>query len=539
MTQNQSWEQRMKNGQNKPSSMNMRLSDASKVQARPVSIGRAITKSLEYMRDHPVDFAISVGTFIAVKALVTIAFPVIAGIGAAMLTAGILGVGRTLNQEVRARNRRVDKLYKFTDNPNAEDLAKAKSIDIAGVIETGFKRAALTGILGSVVGMALTSLFEGISFGGGNYQTYGSHAFNMPGNAEYNKFLGDLAGSESKGNYTATNDFDYLGKYQFGEEALKGAGYYTFEGDSTDWERGDKATQKNTWEGKWTGKDGVHSRADFLNTPIAQENAVRISMAQRWETIVNNNLDDYVGKTVGGVEITKSGLLAGDWLKGFGGLRSFLESGVSNADGYGTQIASYIEKFGGHEVPFEIDNPDQVPFYPAHSADCQSTISHTWPVDPNVTVTTGDEYGMRHHPVFHKLKMHTGLDIPAPAGTDVLASADGTVHQVNRGYNGGWGNQVIIQHEDGNFSTYNHLSNIQVMPGQEVIMGQDIGGVGTTGVSTGNHLHYELRADTNGNGVYDKGNIDKSYNPKSCITDASGKGRVLVNTYIASNAPAR
>ncbi|MDG1286845.1 MAG: M23 family metallopeptidase [Rickettsiales bacterium] len=562
-TQNPSWKQRMEQGQNKPRPMDLRVSDASKVQARPVSLGRAITKSLEYMRDHPVDFVISVGTFIAAKALVTMAFPVLAGIAAAMLTAGILGVGRSLNQETRARTRRVDQLYKRTDNPTPEDLAKAKHIDMAGVIETGFKRAALTGIIGSVTGIFLTSLFENVSFGGShNYSdhAYGTHTFNVPGDVEYQKFLEDLADDESRasGLYQAENSKHFVGKYQFGEPAMVETGYYSWTDESgtpvdkTNWRytKGMEWTKVNSWEGMWTEKAqalGINSTEDFKNNPAVQEQAVRELMQSNWEDIIYYELDDYIGQTFedrhgNSFKVTPGGLLRGAHLGGVGGVKTFLEHGGIGdwdaSDGR-TRVSDYMfagEKFN---VPFEAGTKTQIPYHPPHSADCLSGISHTWPVDPNVTVTTGSEYGMRMHPVHHVMKLHTGLDIRAAAGTDVLASADGVVHQVNRGWNGGWGNQIVLQHADGNFSLYNHLSNIQVFEGSKVIMGQDIGGVGTTGVSTGNHLHYELRADSDGNGKYSGSLVDKSYDPKACITDESGKGRVLVNTYIASNAPSR
>ncbi len=85
---------------------------------------------------------------------------------------------------------------------------------------------------------------------------------------------------------------------------------------------------------------------------------------------------------------------------------------------------------------------------------------------------------------------HTGEDYAAPIGTDVMAAASGTV--VEAGYNGAYGNQVVIEHEDGYYTTYSHLSEIDVVVGQEVTAGDTIGAVGNTGNSTGAHLHFEV-----------------------------------------------
>ncbi len=86
--------------------------------------------------------------------------------------------------------------------------------------------------------------------------------------------------------------------------------------------------------------------------------------------------------------------------------------------------------------------------------------------------------------------VHTGLDFACPSGTDVSAAASGTV--VEAGYDGAYGNRVVIEHEDGYTTTYNHLSDIDVSVGQEVSTGDHIGDVGTTGNVTGPHLHFEV-----------------------------------------------
>ncbi|WAZ25542.1 transglycosylase family protein [Streptomyces cinnabarinus] len=87
---------------------------------------------------------------------------------------------------------------------------------------------------------------------------------------------------------------------------------------------------------------------------------------------------------------------------------------------------------------------------------------------------------------------HTGVDFPVATGTSVLSVADGTV--VNAGWEGSFGYQVVIRHADGRYSQYAHLSAISVKSGQQVGAGQRIGRSGSTGNSTGPHLHFEVRS---------------------------------------------
>lgn len=101
-------------------------------------------------------------------------------------------------------------------------------------------------------------------------------------------------------------------------------------------------------------------------------------------------------------------------------------------------------------------------------------------------------FGMRRHPVHGDQRMHSGVDIAAPGGTPIRASASGRV--IFSGVQGGYGNMVIIDHGNGVTTRYAH-QNGRSMPrvGTQVTRGQVIGQVGTTGTSTGNHLHYEVR----------------------------------------------
>ncbi|MCU0392022.1 MAG: M23 family metallopeptidase [Thermoflexibacter sp.] len=99
-------------------------------------------------------------------------------------------------------------------------------------------------------------------------------------------------------------------------------------------------------------------------------------------------------------------------------------------------------------------------------------------------------FGMRMHPIYKVMKMHTGCDFTAPHGSPVYATGDGVV--ISSEAVGGYGNQVEIDHGFGYVTRYAHLSTFKVKKGQKVKRGQKIGEVGSTGVSVSPHLHYEI-----------------------------------------------
>lgn len=99
-------------------------------------------------------------------------------------------------------------------------------------------------------------------------------------------------------------------------------------------------------------------------------------------------------------------------------------------------------------------------------------------------------YGSRFHPILKVNKMHKGLDFAASTGTPIYATGDGAV-KVSE-FNSGYGNMVVLKHGNGYESLYAHMSRAKVRSGQKVKRGDVIGYVGTTGLSTGAHLHYEI-----------------------------------------------
>ena len=112
-----------------------------------------------------------------------------------------------------------------------------------------------------------------------------------------------------------------------------------------------------------------------------------------------------------------------------------------------------------------------------------------WPVKGHITST----YGMRQDPFHGRSVFHSGIDFSAPPGSPVLATADGFVSMT--GWDAGLGNVVKLLHGRNGFSTaYGHLKEFLVRPGQPVQRGQLIGFVGSTGRTTGTHLHYEVKS---------------------------------------------
>ena len=163
----------------------------------------------------------------------------------------------------------------------------------------------------------------------------------------------------------------------------------------------------------------------------------------------------------------------------------------------------------GIVVPDEPDE-DSVPGAPAQRDDSEAyAIFQAWKrLDTGLTANIGiaipsrrpiermslsSSYGMRVHPITGKLARHNGVDIPAPYGTPIYATADGIVGRAQR--LGGYGNYVEIEHGNAIETRYGHMSSFVVQPGQQVKKGDVIGYVGSTGRSTGNHLHYEVRID--------------------------------------------
>ncbi len=107
------------------------------------------------------------------------------------------------------------------------------------------------------------------------------------------------------------------------------------------------------------------------------------------------------------------------------------------------------------------------------------------------TIRISSPFGMRYHPILGRTRMHDGFDLAKPWGSPVYAARSGTV--VGAGWSEGYGMLITLRHPDGWTTRYGHLSKILVKVGQRVQRGMHIGNVGSTGLSTGPHLHFEVR----------------------------------------------
>ncbi|NLK64874.1 MAG: peptidoglycan DD-metalloendopeptidase family protein [Tissierellia bacterium] len=114
-----------------------------------------------------------------------------------------------------------------------------------------------------------------------------------------------------------------------------------------------------------------------------------------------------------------------------------------------------------------------------------------WPLPGHYRITS--EYGGRIHPITGKWSTHGGTDIAAPYGTNILSSNDGVV--IFAGYHYSYGNYIIVDHGGGIATLYAHCSKLLARDGQAVSKGEPIAQIGSTGESTGNHLHYEVRVN--------------------------------------------
>lgn len=163
----------------------------------------------------------------------------------------------------------------------------------------------------------------------------------------YGQFLSALGQNESGNNYAFISSLGYLGRFQFGEEALQVIGFY----------KGHDGTGAIDFIGGWTplaASYGVTDKAGFLASSAAQDAAADAWFAKVWADVTSLSLQSYVGQTVGGVAITPSGLIAGAHLVGVWALKDFLSSGggLVMRDGYGTPVSEYVDRFGGFDTPF-------------------------------------------------------------------------------------------------------------------------------------------------------------------------------------------
>lgn len=134
----------------------------------------------------------------------------------------------------------------------------------------------------------------------------------------HQQFLDAIGQRESSNRYDVVNSYGYMGKYQFGSKTLKGLGYKV-------------------------------SKEEFLNNPELQEQAM-LDLLRHNKKKLKRFIDKYEGKTVHGIYITESGILAAAHLAGQGNVRKFFRKGYEFKDGFGTKMTSYMSQFGGYNL---------------------------------------------------------------------------------------------------------------------------------------------------------------------------------------------
>jgi hypothetical protein len=191
-------------------------------------------------------------------------------------------------------------------------------------------------------------------------------------------FLNALFASEGGGNLSIINKFGYVGKYQFGEDALMDLGYFNHDGQKH--EKDGKFFQD--WDGTWTGKDGATSLQVFRNSEAIQDKAGQAWVRRLCSMGRKYGAHAYIGQTIGGVLVTESGIIAAAHLKGYGtvtpkdgkyktpAVMAFLKTGgaINATDAFGTSVGKYMAKFAGYALgccePVEVQQPWSYPFPP-------------------------------------------------------------------------------------------------------------------------------------------------------------------------------
>lgn len=173
--------------------------------------------------------------------------------------------------------------------------------------------------------------------------------------------------------------------------------------------------------------------------------------------------------------------------------------------GIGGDDEQILDSVGGAEIdcPPEGCREEGVRFVPssyyprggslAEDLDRLISVLSTLPLGYPVNGFVNSPYGPRRSPFSGRMRLHQGIDIAMPTGSRVLSTADGTVHSVKRSR--AYGLVVDIEHENGIVTRYAHLSDTFVAEGETICRGEVLGLVGSTGYSTGPHLHYEVRVN--------------------------------------------
>jgi murein DD-endopeptidase MepM/ murein hydrolase activator NlpD len=153
-----------------------------------------------------------------------------------------------------------------------------------------------------------------------------------------------------------------------------------------------------------------------------------------------------------------------------------------------TEAITYVEQVE-RKISFEKNQYENI----TNQLKLNQQLSYCLPAIRPCTGELSDGFGMRMHPILHRLRMHDGIDIVTNVGAPVHTTGNGVVEFT--GYDGGYGLTVIVNHGFGYRTIYGHLSKIKAKKGSKVVRGDIIALSGNSGLSTGPHLHYEVEHD--------------------------------------------
>ena len=175
---------------------------------------------------------------------------------------------------------------------------------------------------------------------------------------------------------------------------------------------------------------------------------------------------------------------------GYGGVEKYANlEGYSNSD-LAIESQKQIDKLS-KKLYILSKSYDQLEIMAEKKGEMLASIPAIQPVKTEKKVRIASGFGWRVHPLYKVMKFHEGLDFSGSIGTDIYATGDGTVVEVEYSRRG-YGNKVVISHGFGYKTLYAHMHKFNVRRGQKVKRGEKIGVIGNTGLSTGPHLHYEV-----------------------------------------------
>ncbi|MFP4018762.1 MAG: M23 family metallopeptidase [Bacteroidales bacterium] len=178
---------------------------------------------------------------------------------------------------------------------------------------------------------------------------------------------------------------------------------------------------------------------------------------------------------------------------GFGGSDRYEDlKGFENSE-IVVKTASRLDKLS-KQLYVQSKSYDEIVDLAKNKEDMLASIPAIMPISNKDLTRTASGFGWRIHPIYKIKKFHEGMDFTAPTGTEIYATGDGVVEKVKNSLRG-YGKHVVVNHDFGYKTLYAHLNDFNVRRGQRVKRGDVVGYVGSTGLSTAPHLHYEVEKD--------------------------------------------